>query len=203
MKNKLLPILNIVLVISAIIGSFYFVVTRDNQIGLILKDSSILITITSPYWIEKIFKKKLTPIVKFICILFVFCAHFLGATVELYNTFTYYDKITHTISGILTALLAMLLLNQLGMYQENKIFFNVLFIISITLSVAVSWEFFEYFGNIFFGGDAQRVAKTGVNDTMQDMIVAFLGSIIVSVLYVIEEKKKINGIVKNFMNGMK
>lgn len=200
--KKILPLLNILLVISAIIGSFYFVVTRDNQIGLILKDSSILLTITSPYWIEKIFHKKLSPIVKFVCILFVFCAHFLGATIEFYNEFTYYDKITHTISGILTALLAMLLLKQLGMYQENKIFFNVLFIISITLSVAVCWEFFEYFGNIFFGGDAQRVAKTGVNDTMQDMLVAFLGSVIISILYVIEETTKKDGIVKNFMNGM-
>lgn len=203
MKKKILPILNIVLIIIAILGSFYLVVTRDDQIGLILKDASILLTITSPYWIEKIFKKKLSPIVKFICILFVFCAHFLGATVELYNEFTYYDKITHTISGVLTALLALLLLKQLDMYRENKIFFNVLFIISVTLSVAVCWEFFEYFGNIFFGGDAQRVAKTGVNDTMQDMLVAFIGSIIVSILYVIEEKRKINGIVKSFMNGMK
>lgn len=203
MKKKILPILNILLIVSAILGSFYLVVTRDDKIGLILKDSSILLTITAPYWIEKVFKKKLSPIVKFTCILFVFCAHFLGATVEFYNEFSYYDKITHTISGILTALLAMLLLKQLGMYDENKIFFNVLFIISVTLSVAVCWEFFEYIANIFFGGDAQRVAKTGVNDTMQDMLVAFVGSIIVSDLYVIEEKKKLNGVVKSFMNGMK
>lgn len=130
-------------------------------------------------------------------------SHFLGATVELYNEFTYYDKITHALSGVLTALLAMLLLKQLGMYDENKIFFNILFIISVTLSVAVCWEFFEYFGNILFGGDAQRVAKTGVNDTMQDMLVAFIGSIIVSIIYYIEEKRKLNGMVKNFMNGMK
>ncbi len=201
--KKILPLLNIVLIVSAILGSFYLVVTRDDKIGLILKDASILLTITAPYWIEKIFKKKLTPIVKFICILFVFCAHFLGATIEFYNEFAYYDKITHTISGILTALLAMLLLKQLDMYHENKIFFNILFIISVTLSVAVCWEFFEYFGNIFFGGDAQRVAKTGVNDTMQDMLVAFLGSIFVSILYYIEETKKLNGMVKSFMNGMK
>lgn len=201
--KKILPILNILLVISAIIGSFYLVITRDDKIGLILKDSSILLTITAPYWIEKLLKKKLSPMVKFICILFVFCAHFLGATVELYNKFAYYDKITHTISGILTALLAMLLLKQLGMYDKKKIFFNVLFIISITLSVAACWEFFEYFGNIIFGGDAQRVIQTGVNDTMQDMLVAFLGSIAVSILYVIEERKQLNGVVKSFMNGIK
>jgi len=38
---------------------------------------------------------------------------------------------------------------------------------------------------------------------MQDMLVAFIGSIIVSIIYYIEEKRKLNGMVKNFMNGMK
>lgn len=200
--KKIIPILNWLLIIVSILGSIYLVITRDDKIGLILKDSSILLTITSPYWIEKIFHKKISPIVKFICILFVFCAHFLGVTVELYNEFTYYDKITHTISGVLTSLLALLLLKQLGMYDENKVFFNILFIISITLSVAVCWEFFEYIANIFFGGDAQRVSKTGVNDTMQDMLVAFIGSIFVSIVYYIEEVTKKNGIVKKFINGI-
>ena len=200
--KKVLQIFNLLLIITAILGSAYLVITRDNQIGLILKDSSILLTITAPYWVEKIFHKKLSPIVKFICILFIFSAHFLGATLEFYNEFAYYDKITHCISGVLTALLAMLLLKQCELYQENKVFFNILFIISVTLSVASCWEFFEYTANILFGGDAQRVAKTGVNDTMQDMLVAFLGSIVVSILYFIEEKRKSNGIVKSFMNGI-
>ena len=47
--KKILPLLNIVLIVSAILGSFYLVVTRDDKIGLILKDASILLTITAPY----------------------------------------------------------------------------------------------------------------------------------------------------------
>ena len=190
------------MIISAVIGSIYVVITRDDQLGLILKDSSIILTITAPYWIEKLCSKKFSPVVKFVFIVFVFCAHFLGATLELYNHFSYYDKITHTISGILTALFALLLLKQWGFYRKQNIWFSILFMIAITLLVAVGWEMFEYVANIFFGGDAQRVAETGVNDTMQDMIVAFLGSLFVSILYYIEEKKNKTGIVKSFMNGM-
>ncbi|MBQ9011437.1 MAG: hypothetical protein IJ093_02190 [Bacilli bacterium] len=44
------------------------------------------------------------------------------------------------------------------------------------------WEVFEYVCNIFVGGDAQRVALTGVNDTMLDMIVAFSGSLVTSII---------------------
>lgn len=200
--KMILKILNILLIAIAIGGSFYLVITRDGEMGLILKDSSIIFTITAPYWLEKIFHKKIAVGVKSICILFVFCAHFLGATVELYNVFDGYDKITHTISGILTALLSLLLLHQLGLYDKKRIFFNILFIISITLSVAACWEFFEYFANMLFGGDAQRVALTGVNDTMQDMLVAFLGSIFISLLYYQEEKRNVDGVVKKFMKGI-
>ncbi len=200
--KKILPICNILLVVIAIIGSFYFVITRDDELGLILKDSSIIVTITAPYWVEKLFHKKISSVVKFIVIVFIFCAQFLGATVELYNQFEYYDKITHTISGVLTALAAIALLQQWGIYQPKNVAFQILFMIAITLLVAVGWEMFEYTANILFGGDAQRVAKTGVNDTMQDMIVAFLGSIVVSVIYYIEEKTHKTGIVKSFMNGI-
>ena len=71
--------------------------------------------------------------------------------------------------------------------------------ISITLAIASLWECFEYCANILFGGDAQRVATTGVNDTMQDIIVAFIGSIIVSLIYSFECKTDNNGIVNSFI----
>ena len=37
-------------------------------------------------------------------------AHFLGVTVELYNKIYWYDKFTHFLSGILTALAAIYIL---------------------------------------------------------------------------------------------
>ena len=39
-----------------------------------------------------------------------------------------------------------------------------------------------------FGGDAQKVAETGVDDTMWDMIVAFVGSIIFTTFITIKGK---------------
>lgn len=189
-KNKILTFINIVLILVSIIGSFYFVFTRDNQLGLILKDASIIITITLPYIIEKLFKTKIDINTKFAYIIFVFMAHFLGATCELYNKIYWFDKFTHTLSGVLTAYAAILLLKHLKKYNKKDRFFNVLFIIAFTLMIASFWEMFEFTANILFGGDAQKVASTGVTDTMIDIIVAFLGSILYSIVYLFFNKKE-------------
>lgn len=189
-KNKILTFINIVLILVSIIGSFYFVFTRDDQLGLILKDVSIIITITLPYIIEKLFKTKIDIDTKFAYIIFVFMAHFLGATCELYNKIYWFDKFTHTLSGVLTAYAAILLLKHLKKYNKKDRFFNVLFIIAFTLMIASFWEMFEFTANILFGGDAQKVASTGVTDTMMDIIVAFLGSVLYSIVYLFFNKKR-------------
>lgn len=189
-KNKILTFINIVLILVSIIGSFYFVFTRDDQLGLILKDASIIITITLPYIIEKLFKIEIDINTKFAYIIFVFMAHFLGATCELYNKIYWFDKFTHTLSGVLTAYAAILLLKHLKKYNKKDRFFNVLFIIAFTLMIASFWEMFEFTANILFGGDAQKVASTGVTDTMMDIIVAFLGSVLYSIVYLFFNNKR-------------
>lgn len=196
--RKVIARFNILLVIIAVIGSYYYVFTRDNQLGLILKDASILITITLPYIIEKIFKTKISIVIKTTYIVFIFIAQFLGVTVELYNHISWFDKFTHWLSGIITALLSLSLLSKFKLYNKKNVLFNIIWMISITLAIASLWECFEYGANILFGGDAQRVATTGVNDTMQDIIVAFIGSIIVSLIYSFECKTDNNGIINSF-----
>lgn len=197
--RKVIARFNILLVIIAVIGSYYYVFTRDNQLGLILKDASILITITLPYIIEKTFKTKISIVIKTTYIVFIFIAQFLGVTVELYNHISWFDKFTHWLSGIITALLSLSLLSKFKLYNKKNVLFNIIWMISITLAIASLWECFEYCANILFGGDAQRVATTGVNDTMQDIIVAFIGSIIVSLIYSFECKTDNNGIVNSFI----
>lgn len=197
--KKAIEKINYLLILVAIIGSYYYVFTRDDQVGLILKDASIIITITLPYIIEKIFKKNLSLVIKTSYIIFIFVAQFLGVTVELYNMIPWFDKFTHWLSGVLTALLSLSLLSYIEMYDNKKVVFNIIWMISITLAVASLWECFEYVANILFGGDAQRVATTGVNDTMQDIIVAFVGSILVSVMYIFEYKTDNKRIVNSFI----
>lgn len=193
---------NLLLIIISIIVSFYFVFTRDiNNIGLILKDASIIITITGIYIIEKIFKLKINDGIKFIYVLFIFTAHFLGATCELYNKIFWFDKFSHFVSGILTSFAALLIINKSK--SKNSLFFNILFIISFSMLVASLWEVFEYLASYYFKMDPQRVTLTGVTDTMGDIIVALLGTILLSTCYYFEHSEGYNLIVKKFENMIK
>jgi len=180
--------LNILLIIITLICSAFTIIGEfDKGIVVVLKDASIVFTVFLPYIIEKIFKIKLPEGCKTIWIIFIFLAHYLGVTAEYYNKWEGFDKVTHTISGVLTAYVAAVILQY---NKSKKLVFNVLFILSFTWLCAGLWEVFEFTCNYLFGGDAQRVAATGVSDTMWDMIVAFFGSIAFNIYYVIRTKLK-------------
>lgn len=155
---------------------------------------SIIITAFLPTFLRKIFHIDLTPDIEIIYLIFVFFGHFLGSIVGWYNSVYGYDKIVHGFSGILTAGGALILLKNLKLYHSKNFIFNIIFMISFTLAIASLWEFFEYICDCFFGANAQHVKGTGVGDTMQDMIAAFGGSILLCIIYiyeVIKEKKRI------------
>ena len=188
--------INIILVLIASLGGVYFAITKESNIVFILKDISIIITINGLYIIQKLFKTKINDGLNFMYILFVFIAHFLGVIVDLYSKIYWYDKFIHFLSGILTAFVALYILVK---NKENKnILFNILFIISLTMLVASCWEIFEYISSFYFNVDPQKVVLTGVTDTMGDIIVALLGSILVSICYYFEYKENYNLLIKKF-----
>ena len=189
--------INISLILIAILGSLYFVFTRDNNIVLVLKDISIIITISALYIIQKIFKIKISEGINLIYIIFVFMAHFLGVICELYNYIYWFDKFVHFLSGVVTSFVAIYLLIKFK--KDKNMFFDILYIITLTLAIAALWEVFEYLSSYYFNLDPQKVALTGVSDTMGDIIVAFLGSILISVSYYFEIKYNNNLLIKKFI----
>lgn len=189
--------INISLILIAIIGTLYFVFTRDTNIVLILKDISIIVTINALYIIQKLFKIRINEVINLIYIIFIFMAHFLGVICELYNYIYWFDKFVHFLSGIVTAFVAIYLLVKCK--KDKNIFFDILVIISLTLAVAAFWEIFEYLSSFYFHMDPQKVLLTGVNDTMGDIIVAFLGSVLVSISYYFENKYNYKLLIKKFI----
>ena len=178
--------INYLLIFIIIICAFVTVFSElDRGIVIVLKDISILFTVSFPYIVKKTFKLDISEYLIFIWIVFIFMAHFLGVALELYNKWYYFDKVTHFMSGVLSGGVGALILERI---KCKKIVFNILFIISFTWFCAGMWEVFEFTCNYLFGGDAQRVVLTGVSDTMWDMIVAFFGSLIVSFVYYFRRK---------------
>lgn len=193
--------LNIGLITIAIIGGIICGVMRilNNDFYGFLICISIIPVMLVPFLLKKFFSLKISTQVETMYLIFVFFAHFLGSIVNFYDLIPGYDKIMHFISGMLSAFIALLLLIKLKQYKKMNLLFTVIFMIATTLSIAALWEFYEFISDYIFSKDAQNVMTTGVSDTMWDMLMAFLGSVLISIQYWCEVKRKKESIVTKFI----
>lgn len=196
--------INNTLIFLCSLASICFFV-RDLNIGAnqrFLGDLSMVFVLLIPKILRKIFKIRITDSMELIYVIFMILAQFLGSVVNLYNNDTtwWYDLFTHFLSGVLTTVLALVIMNWLGVYKDKNKWFNFIFMISFTLMIASLWEFLEFGTDNLLGMNVQHSVETGVRDTMEDMLVAFLGSIIVAITYLVEGS---NGIIKKIVNALK
>ena len=174
----------VVLCILGIAYAFPMILEGDwYEVGIRLM---IILTALVPTMVRKILHLKISYTMEFVYLLFIIFGHFIGSILGIYNEIPHYDKIMHTLSGVLTSFVALIVLNNINQYKFKNVIFNIVFMIVFSLAVAGIWEIFEFTSDILFQADAQRVAISGVNDTMLDMIVALFGSILVCIEYGIE-----------------
>ncbi|MDD2519105.1 MAG: hypothetical protein PHG18_04390, partial [Bacilli bacterium] len=129
-------------------------------------------------------------------------AQFVGSMLNAYDTIPMFDKIMHLSSGVVSSVLGIILLVSFKKYDDESLAFNILFIIATTFMVAGLWEIFEYSADKVFSGDAQRVIETGINDTMQDIIAAFFGSISFCILYAYEKIAKVEFVISKYIKEL-
>lgn len=176
----------------------YFI---DKDLSYTLISLSLLIIIFVPDILRK-FKIKVLYEMEFLFLLFILLAQVFGSMMQLYDAIHNFDKFVHFTSGIVSAFVGVYLLTVSKKYDKKTIAFNIMFIIFTSLAVAGLWEMFEYTCDNILKNDAQRVAISGVNDTMLDIIMAFLASILVSGMYLYEELLKKPLIVKKFIKQL-
>jgi uncharacterized membrane protein YjdF len=121
-------------------------------------------------------KYKIKDKINLVYIIFIVLAHFIGVILNFYDKFLYYDKFVHFLFGIVCSYIAFNIL------KVKNIVSKLLLVIIITMFLATMWEVYEYLASIIFKIDPQNNITTGVNDTMQDIIVALIGSIIFNLM---------------------
>ena len=129
----------------------------------------------------RIFHLKRVHQIDFWVVLFSLLGYTCGSVLEFYLAFPGFDKVVHTLSGVLVSMLAFALLRVVkpghDLEKQDRAM-AVLFVFFASMAVAGLWEICEYFVNLITGRDVQRVLATGVGDTMQDMIVCMIGTLI-------------------------
>lgn len=193
--------INLLIVLVSVLISLYYCYSyiEIKKYANALSSLIIIPLMLAPLIITKIIKKS-NIWIESIYIVFIFLAQVLGSVVGLYHSFSGYDKIVHMISGIVTSFLGVYILYKFKK-GDNK-FFNIIFIVIITLAIAAIWELIEYNIDNIFKTDVQWVSKTGINDTMTDIISALIGTCLFNICYLFEICNDKKMIVTKFINSL-
>ncbi len=114
-------------------------------------------------------------------LLFVYLAIFLGELRQFYIKFWWWDIFLHSFAAVILGLLGFSIvyfLNKEARHSSLSPLFVAIFGFSFAVMIGVLWEIFEFLIDYSFGFNMQ---KSGVVDTMTDLIVDGLGALIVSV----------------------
>lgn len=96
--------------------------------------------------------------------------HIFG-TLFLYDNFKYYDKILHLLVPFFMTLMVY------NYSKKYKLEFPKITILLVVLGMLVLFEFFEYFVDVFLNLEMQGGGQSGLDDTMWDLIMGGLGSL--------------------------
>ena len=146
----------------------------------------------APLFIEKKYKLYLPIEVELLIIVFIYASLVLGGIREYYLKFWWWDIIIHTTSGIALGFIGFMILYIL--YQGKKIRANpmmiAIFSFSFAVAIGVLWEIFEFVVDSLTGLNMQ---KSGLRDTMWDLIVNSIGALFASTMgYLYLKKEKIH-----------
>jgi len=117
----------------------------------------------------------------FITTVFLYASFGLGEVRDFYYRFWWWDLMLHSFSALMIGLIGFLMIYVF--YMAGRIRIPPIYIATMTLSLAVMvgtlWEIFEFSMDWFFNMDMQ---KSGLVDTMTDLIVNFCGASIAAIL---------------------
>ena len=124
-----------------------------------------------------------SAIIEIIFLIFLFISSILGSLFHFYEFVDYFDKFAHLLSGIVTAILGIIMLKKWRIKSRHQLSFDIILMNILSLAIASAWEIYEFVASKALNSDLQRVGASGVTDTVHDMIVALIGSLMVSVMY--------------------
>lgn len=178
--------LNLLLVISMVIGTLYYGIFKFNSDRILTYLAVIPVALAPLVLVKSKFKLG----VKELCgyYIFVFMAYFIGCVSNLYNTTEWYDIFVHFCSGVFSFFVGLFIIDRLDI-GSNNLLFRIFFSFLVVMAGASLWELFEFGADTLLDMNLQHSSDTGVMDTMIDVLVAFIGGTLSSASYYIAKRK--------------
>lgn len=186
-----------------IMMGFLILVSAFRQEFFLMSISFIVLAFSFlPTIVSKNYRIRLPIEIDFVITVILYLHFVLGEYNHFYVKIAWWDVFLHfgnsVILGFLGFLLAYSLL--LASKMSTKPMLASLFALSFSVFIGVLWEIFEFIMDYFFGFTMQ---KSGIVDTMTDLMVDVAGAMVVSVAGFFYMRKKKDGIfsrlIKKFL----
>ena len=134
-----------------------------------------------PFAVGRRFQISIPPEFEALAVVFIYASLFLGEMRGFYVRFWWWDALLHTGSGFLLGITGFLLVHVLNEHEDIELHmkprFVALFAFMFAMGMGAIWEIFEFGMDQFFGMNMQ---KSGLVDTMWDLIVDGVGALVIS-----------------------
>ena len=209
-ENKFGKVLYILVTVSFIIPIVYLILRMifgggsqsdagyhsDSDYLLMLMQCILgLITIHLPSILERKLRFELPSLLYTFYIIFLYCAIFLGEVRSFYYLVPQWDTVCHVCSSMMMGFFGLMVVTILNRDKHLSVslspFFVCLFAFCFSVTLGSIWEIYEFAADGLFGMNMQKftladgtllVGHAALADTMKDIIVDVLGSLLASVI---------------------
>jgi len=127
--------------------------TITGQWNRLLLAALTLVLILIPEGIERLFHCRISQGMYLTAVLYAI-GPMLGHCNNFYYIIPIWDKLLHTLGGVMFVFVGIFLFELLGGDQKKRLLCCV-FALCFSLAVSVIWEFYEFGSDMFFGTDTQ------------------------------------------------
>jgi hypothetical protein len=176
-NRRLTLILKVILIAGALLE-----LLKGDWLAAIATLGVVIITFL-PVALGQRFNVRIPPEFELLAVIFVYASLFLGEVHGYYLKYWWWDSLLHTSSGLLLGIFGFLLVYVMNEKEDLqfslKPSFVALFAFAFALAMGVLWEIIEFAADQTFGTNMQ---KSGLIDTMWDLIVDGLGAFTIAIL---------------------
>lgn len=154
-----------------------------------------LVTIHLPSILERKFRFELPSLLYGFYIVFLYCAIFLGEVRNFYYLVPQWDSVCHFCSSMMMGFFGLMVVTILNRDRHLAVslspFFVCLFAFCFSVALGAVWEIYEFAADGLFGMNMQKfmladgtvlAGHAALADTMKDIIVDVLGSLLASTI---------------------
>ncbi len=154
-----------------------------------------LVTIHLPSILERKFRFELPSLLYGFYIVFLYCAIFLGEVRSFYYLVPQWDSVCHFCSSMMMGFFGLMVVTILNRDRHLAVnlspFFVCLFAFCFSVALGAVWEIYEFAADGLFGMNMQKfmladgtvlAGHAALADTMKDIIVDVLGSLLASTI---------------------